>query len=1453
VRLTISRAVLQRTLRPKAYAAQHTRVAAPDGVRQPLSGGTRLTAIFLSHSSKDDAAAAELKQRLHEHGHCSLFLDFDPAKGIPAGSDWEKELYAQLRACRVVIILCSPSSMRSKWCFAEVSQARALGKPVVPVKVAACKVDSILARHQVVDLTVDPERGYSRLFAALEEEGLESGALFNWDHGRPPYPGLGAFTDKDAAVYFGRDAEIQQAFERSTLLRRFGGNRFIMVLGASGSGKSSFVRGGVIPRLARDPDKWLVVPPFRPLNDPLRELSAALAQAFCAAGTERTSADIYPRVRDAEDSGDALLDIARDLREATSCPDCTVMLVVDQFEETFISSDAAAAARFHRLLSSALKHPDLRLMALGTMRSDFLGELQTCPNIVDLSYESLELKPMSIGGLERVIEGPAEVAGLRLGDGLVRELLNETVTSDALPLLAFALRELYEYGKSDGLLELSEYREALGSLEESIARTAENVLAAHPLDEEHEDGVRRAFLALVNVNDEGQYVRRQAFWRDLPPESRDCLRRFVDPARLLVSHDGTLEVAHEALFRSWARLRGWLDEERDFLVWRRRLRNRISDWTNANRDPAELLRGAALSEAKRQLEENADLSADETAYVQASIDREDEEAATARRRSRVLRSVTVLAVVIALVSAFVLLQLGQADRQRTAMRLVSDAAQMLSGARAGGDVRALQQLLAADYLGATTAEPVANTRRDELKIIENPLGTDGRVVRVDDVALNSQGVIASRGGDQVIRLWDSGSGKQLQTIPLDAGQTPADPEIREWGVAFSPDGNLLAAGNGDQNSQLQLFNTDSAEKVGAPVQFDSGIIGVAFNDRGNRVAIGCLNGEVWVWDRTTGERIRLSGPQQTTNDQGAIEDLKVYSVAFSHDGNLLAAGDSGGVRMWDLRKPVEAKRQAENDHTALSVAFNPSGDSLAVGRVTGEIEILDPSTLKSRISVPSDRSRAVYSISYSARGDRIVSGSADSTVRVWDSTTLSPIGEPLEGHHGEVKSAIFNHDATRIVSGGVDGSVRVWDVLTGLPIATGQQRIRTVAFADNLVISGGADGTIRLWDPMSGSQIGPSLRQPSPLGDVPIVNALAVDGAGTKIFAGRDDGKIHVWDVTTRTARELPPNDIGPPDPASSKMVRKVVLSPDSSRIIAVGDDGVVRMWDAGNLNAVGAKRVSSEDGHSYRIFSAAFSADGSTFVTASGDADSTVQAWDTASFTPSGQPLEVSPGWNLHDVAFSPDATRIVTGGYDGSVRVWDLRTRSQLAQLSGDQNPVLSVAFAPKGEWVVAANTVGALRMWSADTYQPVGAPLLGHHGWVNAVAVKPDGSAFVSGGTDGMLHLWPAPSNLRVATCSKLSSNMAPSQWRHWISRLIPYAKMCPGLPVPSDNCGFAQGPFPWPIVPLVRCQPSSSRRRFRYLPWATARRRAPYGKISRMNILDELAKPAGGRSAPVGWAA
>ena len=194
-----------------------------------------MSAIFISHSSKDNAIAGEVRAWLEEQGHRSVFLDFDPAEGIPAGRDWEQDFYRNIRACRGVIVLCSHHSMASRWCFIEITHARALGKHLFPIKIDDCDVDGVLTDRQVIDFSGNREQALRRLWHGMLAAGIDPNDSFDWDGRRPPYPGLMAFQEEDAAIFFGRDEEIGEGLDVLNKVRTLGQTGLVMVLGASGA------------------------------------------------------------------------------------------------------------------------------------------------------------------------------------------------------------------------------------------------------------------------------------------------------------------------------------------------------------------------------------------------------------------------------------------------------------------------------------------------------------------------------------------------------------------------------------------------------------------------------------------------------------------------------------------------------------------------------------------------------------------------------------------------------------------------------------------------------------------------------------------------------------------------------------------------------------------------------------------------------------------------------------------------------------------------------------------------------------------------------------------------------------------------------------------------------------------------------------------------------------------
>jgi hypothetical protein len=226
--------------------------------------------IFISHSSKDKAAALDLQRRLLGYGYdaSQLFLDSDAETGIPSGSKWEQELYARLKDCRALIVLCSAKCQESRWCFAELVFAKAMGKEIFPLLLEECSIDQVRAGHQAVFVYKEGEAAYARLWDALDSRHLGPRDDFGWppkDGDHCPFPGLPAFDERLAGVYFGREVETQTVLEDLRKMRANGEPRLLMIVGGSGSGKSSLLKAGVLPRLKHKTADtgWVVLPTLR--------------------------------------------------------------------------------------------------------------------------------------------------------------------------------------------------------------------------------------------------------------------------------------------------------------------------------------------------------------------------------------------------------------------------------------------------------------------------------------------------------------------------------------------------------------------------------------------------------------------------------------------------------------------------------------------------------------------------------------------------------------------------------------------------------------------------------------------------------------------------------------------------------------------------------------------------------------------------------------------------------------------------------------------------------------------------------------------------------------------------------------------------------------------------------------------------------------------------------------
>jgi hypothetical protein len=622
-----------------------------------VAWGISVARIFLSHSSANNAEAVALRDWLLREGWDDLFLDLDPKRGIAAGERWECALNEAASRCEAVLFLVSKVWLASRWCLREFNLAHRLGKRLLGVLIEDLSIDDLPAdfggtwqivrlasgRDHVMLRAVLPisgqeahvtfsAEGLARLKAGLQKAGLDP-KYFAWppadDPNRPPYRGLRPLEAEDAGIFFGRGGPIVEALDRFRRLREAAPPRLLVILGASGAGKSSFLRAGLIPRLARDDRHFLVLAPVRPQQAALTGETGLVASLEAGFKTRRlacTRAEIRAALSRGPEPVKALLNTLVDAAqrplfavdpEAASVARPTLILPIDQGEELFLPEGASEAQSFLAIVNDLLATDAPAIIALFTIRSDAYERLQLAKPLVGLQQHAFSLAPMPKGAYAEIIKAPA----LRL-DGTPRELKIEEplvdalladvergAGKDALPLLAFTLERLYLEHGGDGDLRLAEY-EQLGRVRGSIEAAVERALNAADSDPTvpKERAARLTLLRrglvpwLANIDpDTGEPRRRVARLSDIPAEAAPLIRYLIE-LRLLATDvakdtgEVTIEPAHEAILRQWGLLQSWLAEDFEDLATLEGVKRATRDWAGNDRNREWLAHGGGRLE-----------------------------------------------------------------------------------------------------------------------------------------------------------------------------------------------------------------------------------------------------------------------------------------------------------------------------------------------------------------------------------------------------------------------------------------------------------------------------------------------------------------------------------------------------------------------------------------------------------------------------------------------------------------------------------------------------------------------------------------------------------------------------------------------------------------------------------------------------------------------------------------
>jgi len=619
--------------------------------------------LFISHSSRNNDWAIAVRDWLAKNGWDDVFLDLDSERGIVMGARWKEALQKAAYRCEVVIALVSKEWLASAWCKSEVDAARLMGKKVIAALVGVDKsaVPIDLADEQFIDLTGDPD-AYRRLKEGLRRAGVDP-MSFPFQAGRRPYPGFAWLEEEDAAVFFGRDAQITRGLDEIRRLTRTGVTRIFVILGASRSGKSSFLRAGLWPRLKRDDLAWLPLPIVRPERAAMSGkygLVEALYQAISEPrftegirerGLPRSRGDIQDFAEKTDDGLAMILAALREIAQADGpsgdyTAPLTTLIAVDQGEELFNVEGRNEASRFIEILAKTLA-ADPRTLLLLVTRSDSFPLVQSEPKLARLPKDTFTLDMMLEGSYRAVIEGPAQLVEppLKIDPLLTDALLEDVSGQDALPLLAFTLAHLYDNYRADNELTLSSYVKigrVKGVIDKTVAQAFAEAVARGEAPEDAKAQLalaRSAFVPhLAKLNLAPRFVRRMAPLDMIPPQARPLIDRFVEQ-RLLVkdrSHDvEVIEVAHDALL-SLPPFSDWLGEDSEFILWRDRLSQARIAFEDDQRG---LLAGPELETARhwKVARVEGEIEPADLAFIRASMAADDQRRAKETEQARKLQ------------------------------------------------------------------------------------------------------------------------------------------------------------------------------------------------------------------------------------------------------------------------------------------------------------------------------------------------------------------------------------------------------------------------------------------------------------------------------------------------------------------------------------------------------------------------------------------------------------------------------------------------------------------------------------------------------------------------------------------------------------------------------------------------------------------------------------------------
>jgi WD40 repeat protein/energy-coupling factor transporter ATP-binding protein EcfA2 len=1109
-----------------------------------------------------------------------------------------------------------------------------------------------------------------------------------------PYQGLDKFTQQDAKFFFGRTTFVHN------LLIDINSKPFVAVVGASGSGKSSVVFAGLIPKL---PDTWRVIS-FRPTEKPFESLAVALAEVNINDTTLVRRHDVSA---------------LKNIFSNSNYRDVKTLLIIDQFEEVFtLCQDSHERNLFIDALLAAINSlPQFTLLV--TCRADFLGKAISYQPLGQAlqKYPPSLLAPMNRLELEQAIIEPAKQYCVEFEPGLVNKLIDDVGDGEgSLPLQQFALTQLW-HKQRPGKLTHAAYRE-IGGVKQAIAIYAEDVYRQlHAYEQKMAPCV---FIQLVQPGEGTEDTRRVATKHEIGADNWGLVQKLANK-RLVITNrnesknqEETVEIVHEALIREWARLQDWIHDNREFRSWQERLRLEVKEWQNSNYDSGRLLQETPLAIASNWYSTRAlELTEEQQKFIEASISKQNKQDEERRNRRRF----TVSALASGLFAVSILAGLSEIRRIDAEVARLSITAEqnsakneqeaaLLEAIKAGKKLKGIWQPWITPgtrmLTVSTLQETVYDLRVQTLK---------GHTDVIFGVTYSPDGkTLASASSDKTVKLWDINTGKVIQTLK---GHISGVQDVN-----YSPDGKILASSSND--GTIKLWDVKTAKIIkNLKAHKEGAVFSVSFSPDGKKLASASADETVKLWDINTGKVIQtFTGHQSNNSEKG---NQAVFGVVFSPDGKILASSSADKtIKLSDVKTGKQIKTLAGHKSQVWGISFSPDGKKLASASWDSTIKLWDIATGKEILPIVGHED-SLFGVSFSPDGKMLASSSSakDTTVKLWD-VEIGLELKTFKGHTDSILDISFSPDGKTIASASADRTIKLWNVNTRYDIKRFQDEASQIISAtlspdSKLLAFATADNIIQLWDIKTSSVVKRFK------GHTDLVINLSFSPDSKKLASASFDKTVKLWDIAA--GKKLQTFE------GHTEAVFGANFSSDGKQLASASEDETIKLWDTQT-----GKELKTLKGHTSKVINVSFSPDNKTLASAS--SDNTIKIWDINT----AKDIQTLKGHTSHvwSATFSPDGNILASTSRDRTLKLWNLHTGKEIKTLKGHTNLVYGASFSPDSQTLASASGDETIKLWDVNTGSEI-KTLKQHQGAVINVRFSTNGQSLSSVSKDNTVISW------------------------------------------------------------------------------------------------------------------